>query len=130
MFLYYPSSSEHAGKISLTENNKLRIEQEDYILDKSPLKKITGALFRMGAWTHPLLIQQSKPGYAIHYGGTIPMREETASDYESSTTGELHKEKGVYIADGAQFSHIAAKNLSFTLMANAMRIADKISGEK
>ncbi len=129
MFLYYPSPSRQAGKISLTDNNELKIEQEDYITDRKPLKKITRAMFGMGAWTHPILIQQSKPGYAIHYAGTIPMKEKTTSDYESSISGELHGEPGIYIADGTSFSQIAAKNLSFTLMANAMRIADRIAGE-
>ena len=127
MFLYYPSSPDEAGSIRLTNSNELEIEQKDYVTERAPVKKIVRALFRMGAWTHPLIIQQSKPGYAIHYAGTIPMKTDTTSEYESSINGELHKEPGVYIVDGAPFSHISAKNLSFTIMANAMRIADNIS---
>jgi len=127
MFLYYPSSDENSGKIHLEEAGELSIEQKDYVIDKKPLKKIAGALSGMGALTHPLLIRLSKPGYAIHYAGTLPMKAETGSEYESSVTGELHGEPGIYIADGASFSHVAAKNLSFTLMANAMRIADNIA---
>jgi choline dehydrogenase-like flavoprotein len=130
MFLYYPSSPDEAGSIRLTNNNELEIEQKDYVTEREPVKKIVRALFRMGAWTHPLIIQQSKPGYAIHYAGTIPMRTDTTSEYESSTNGELHKEPGVYIIDGSPFSHISSKNLSFTIMANAMRIADNISKGK
>ncbi len=130
MFLYYPSSQDEAGSIRLTDNNKLEIEQKDYVTEREPVKKIVRALYRMGAWTHSLLIQQSKPGYAIHYAGTIPMKTITTSEYESSINGELHKEPGVYIADGAPFSNISSKNLSFTIMSNAMRIADNISRKK
>lgn len=126
MFLYYPSTENDAGKIKLTENNELEIEQRDYKIDRDPVKKIVRSLFKMGVWTHPLIIQQSKPGYAIHYAGTLPMRNITNSEYETSPDGELHKEKGVYIIDGAPFSSISSKNLSFTIMANAMRVAQGI----
>jgi len=130
MFLYFPSSYRDGGFIRLAGNNNLQIGHKDYFPEKKQIRNIIRALFSMGAWTHPLLIQQSKPGYAIHYAGTIPMKEKTTSDYESSMDGRLHREKGVYVADGSPFSEIAAKNLSFTLMANAMRIADRISEKK
>jgi len=127
MFLYYPSSKNDAGSIRLNKNNELEIVQKNLILDKQPVKKIVNALFGMGALTHPLIIEQSMQGYAIHYAGTIPMKSKTTSDYESSPDGELHGESGIYIVDGSSFSHISSKNLSFTIMANSMRIADKIS---
>jgi len=129
MFLYYPSSDGDAGAVRLTSNHELEITQHDYRTDKKPLKKITRSLSAMGAWTHPLLVKQSKPGYAIHYAGTLPMKEIPASEYETAPDGELFREPGIYIADGSSFSGISSKNLSFTLMANAMRIADRISGK-
>ncbi len=129
LFLFFPSSAEEAGTIKLNGNNELEIAQKDYMIDRKPVKKIVRTLMKMGAWSHPLIIKQSMPGYAIHYAGTIPMKRRTSSDYESSMDGELHNEPGIYIADGSPFSNISSKNLSFTIMANAMRIADRISAK-
>ncbi len=126
LFLYFPSSEENIGSLKVNNSNEIEIETNNYLTDKKPIKKIVRALLKAGAWTHPLIIKQSMPGYAIHYAGTIPMKKNINSDYESSPDGSLHKEPGVYIADGSLFSYISSKNLSFTIMANAMRIADKI----
>ena len=38
----------------------------------------------------------------------------------------LNKSFNVYFIDGSSFPSLAAKNLTFTLMANAMRVARKI----
>ena len=61
-------------------------------------------------------------GSSVHYAGTIPM---TATDDEHSCreNGAARAFPGLFIADGAAFPWLPAKNLTFTLMANASRIA-------
>ena len=43
--------------------------------------------------------------------------------YQTSVEGRLFGSKRVYVVDGACFTALPAKNLTFTIMANAMRIA-------
>ena len=61
-------------------------------------------------------------GSSVHYAGTIPM---TAADDEHSCrdNGAVRAFPGLFVADGAAFPWLPAKNLTFTLMANAARIA-------
>jgi choline dehydrogenase-like flavoprotein len=62
-------------------------------------------------------------GASVHYAGTIPMTKEkrafTASEYCQS-----HDFENLYILDGSTFPFLPAKNITFTLMANAIRVAE------
>ena len=64
-------------------------------------------------------------GTSLHYAGTLPMRT-APGPYETDRLGLLHGNLRVHIADGACFSDLPAKNLTFTIMANAMRIASEL----
>jgi len=50
------------------------------------------------------------------------MRAEPAA-YQCDPDGRLHGTRRVFIADSASFPTLPAKNMSFGMMANAMRIA-------
>ncbi len=125
LFLYIPSRKENEGHIKLGHGNELEVCNQHGNVDKRILKKVARAFCKMGAFTHPLFVEP--PEHAIHYGGTLPMVLNPDSDYHCSTEGEIFGEPGVHVVDGSVLSYIPAKNLSFTLMANAMRIADHIS---
>ncbi len=68
-------------------------------------------------------------GASVHYAGSVPMtREATAHapgvSCECATeTGRVRRFENVWLADGSTFPFLPAKNLTFTLMANASRIA-------
>jgi choline dehydrogenase-like flavoprotein len=51
------------------------------------------------------------------------------SRYETNPAGLLHGTKSIYIVDGAALSRLPAKNLSFTTMANALRIGRAVAAE-
>jgi choline dehydrogenase-like flavoprotein len=55
--------------------------------------------------------------------------KEHAARYETDAQGRLFGYQRVYVVDGACFSGLPAKNLTFTIMANAMRIATRLGGE-
>ena len=55
---------------------------------------------------------------------------ESPTSYQCSHLGELKGEDGVFITDGSLFPQVAAKNITYTIMANAMRIGDIISQGK
>ncbi|MGQ0642271.1 MAG: GMC oxidoreductase [Gemmatimonadaceae bacterium] len=61
-------------------------------------------------------------GSSVHYGGTLPMTGED-QPHTCRADGSVRGVERLTIADGAAFSSLPAKNLTFTLMANAVRIA-------
>lgn len=70
-------------------------------------------------------IQKVYPGHgsSIHYAGVLPFsaKEEL---YTTAENGRLHQTKNVWVADGSSFKYVPAKGISFTLMANADRVAN------
>lgn len=127
MFLYFPSFEENTGTLSLNSDNSLIVNSEPYVFDKHIINRIIKAIYKLRVISHPSIVQKPIPGYAVHYAGTIPMSENPAGNYQCKTNGQLNNEPGVYIADGSLFSAVAAKNITFTIMANSMRIGDLIS---
>lgn len=63
-------------------------------------------------------------GASVHYAGTLPMMKE-GGDYTCTPVGASRDVNGLYFADGTTFPSLPAKNLTFTLMANAARIAEE-----
>jgi choline dehydrogenase-like flavoprotein len=43
--------------------------------------------------------------------------------YTTAVNGRLHQTKNVWVADGSSLKYVPAKGISFTLMANADRVA-------
>jgi len=58
----------------------------------------------------------------VHYAGTLPMTNEDRP-HTCRTDASVRGFERLFIADGAAFSSLPAKNITFTLMANAVRIA-------
>lgn len=127
MFLFFPSSPENAAGLRLTPEGILKINCVPYRLNKKIVTFIARSFGKLGVVCSSRFIQYSLPGYGIHYAGTIPMRERPDAPYQCDKSGELFGEPGVHIIDGSVLPEIAAKNLSLTIMANAMRTADLLS---
>jgi hypothetical protein len=68
-------------------------------------------------------------GSSIHYAGSLPMRDTPRSRYETDRFGRLFGTKRIHVMDAATFPRLPSKNLTFTIMANAMRIAQAIKTE-
>ena len=65
-------------------------------------------------------------GSSYRYAGTLPMAAQPTGRYTTSRDGLLAGTRAVYVADAATLQPLPAKNHSFTMMANAMRIADHV----
>jgi choline dehydrogenase-like flavoprotein len=63
-------------------------------------------------------------GASVHYSGTLPMSEEP-KPHTLSPNCRSHDFENLYFVDGTCFPFLPSKNLTFTLMANAARTADK-----
>ncbi len=128
MQMFWPGAAQEPARISLQASGHLRIEGCPNQIDLKKTAPLVRHLRRIGAWTHPTLMSRVPTGHAIHYAGTLPMRLEP-DRYECDPTGRLHGSQNVFIGDSASFSALPAKNMSFAMMANAMRIAAHISRE-
>jgi hypothetical protein len=124
--LFFPANCQEPAHMSLKNDGRIAICGHPNALDTSKLKRLIGHLRRLGAWTHTSLIVRVETGHAIHYAGTLPMRPEPGL-YECDRQGKLGGTHGVYIGDSAAFPELPAKNMSFTMMANAMRVANGLS---
>ncbi|HEY5426617.1 MAG TPA: GMC oxidoreductase, partial [Candidatus Tumulicola sp.] len=82
------------------------------------------ALRTLGAWPveriHPPL------GSSIHYGGTLPFADQETA-FTLSRDGRLHGTRAVFVADGSGFTFLPAKGVTFSLMANAHRVAKRLA---
>ena len=60
-------------------------------------------------------------GASVHYSGTLPMSEERRP-MTVDENGRSRDFENLYVVDGSVFPSLPAKNLTFTLMANAARV--------
>ena len=79
-------------------------------------KNLSRDFRRLGAFPLPGSTQFFQPGAANHHAGTLPMGRATSS------FGEVDGLASLYVVDGSVLSRMPAKNLTFTVMANADRI--------
>jgi len=80
-------------------------------------------LRRMGAW--PMKRVRPPLGSSIHYAGTLPFSQAERA-LHLAPSGRLHGTRSVFVADGSGFTFLPAKGLTFSLMANAHRIASAL----
>ena len=79
------------------------------------------ALGRLGALFPPGMTRILPKGASVHYAGTLPMSRERGR-FATTPSCRSWDFPNLYLADGATFPFLPAKNLTFTLMANAVRI--------
>jgi choline dehydrogenase-like flavoprotein len=90
-------------------------------------RKMVRTLRRLGYAASTALIQRPAMGAGLHFAGPLPMTT-SPRRYETDRNGLLAGTRGVYIVDGACFPRLPAKNLTLTIMANALRIGRHIAG--
>ena len=73
----------------------------------------------------PFLRAALPPGRDIHYGGSLPMNGEGRA--ATNADCELVGHQNIYIIDGSWLPRMSEKFHTLTLMANAARIADRLS---
>ncbi|MFI5320805.1 MAG: GMC oxidoreductase [Myxococcota bacterium] len=88
------------------------------------LRALRRMLLRLGCVAPPPMTRWRPMGASVHYAGTLPMSRDGGA-LSCDASGRLRGLRGVWIADGASFPTLPAKNLTFTLMANATRIAER-----
>jgi choline dehydrogenase-like flavoprotein len=121
LMLFYPGRQTPESYVRLRPSGELEVQfapEPPHPVER----RLIRLLRKMGYLTHAALIQRPGSGSGLHYAGTLPMRA-TPGRYQTNAEGLLAGTKRVYIVDGACFSRLPAKNLTLTIMANALRIA-------
>jgi choline dehydrogenase-like flavoprotein len=86
------------------------------------LKIVRSALRRLGCHVPPGLSHIRPMGASVHYAGTIPMSA-SREPHTALTDCRSARYSNLQFVDGTTFPALPAKNLTFTLMANAVRVA-------
>lgn len=79
----------------------------------------------LGAPLIPGMARLRPMGASVHYAGTLPMSE-ARTELAVSPSGQSWDFGNLFVADGATFPFLPAKNLTLTLMALATRTAKGI----
>jgi choline dehydrogenase-like flavoprotein len=127
LMLFGPGKSDPRNYVRLLPGGELNIEYH-WKSSGLPERTIIKAFRKIGYFSMPSLCQYPPMGSSMHYAGTLPMKREPAR-YQTDVHGRLFGTRHVYVTDGACFSGLPAKNLTLTIMANALRIATRIGAE-
>jgi choline dehydrogenase-like flavoprotein len=91
----------------------------------SALGRVRKALFNLGCVVPPGMVHLRPMGASVHYAGTLPMTR-TAAPFTTTEHCQSREFENLFLVDGATFPFLPAKNITFTLMANAVRVAEAL----
>ncbi len=86
------------------------------------MRKVRQALRVLGCVVPPRMAHVRPMGASVHYAGTLPMSRERAP-WTTTEFCQSRDFENLYLVDGSTYPFLPAKNLTFTLMANAVRVA-------
>ncbi len=86
------------------------------------LRRVRAALRRLHCLAPTAMAHVRPKGASVHYAGTLPMTRE-GGDCTATPDCRSRDFDNLFLVDGATFPFLPAKNITFTLMANAVRAA-------
>jgi choline dehydrogenase-like flavoprotein len=92
------------------------------------LRKLRRHGRQLGAWPLAPMLQMADPGRGFHNGSSFPMRSDPAG-LETDILGRLPAWKRIHIVDASVLPDIPATQITFSVMANAHRIASQAGQE-
>jgi choline dehydrogenase-like flavoprotein len=128
--IWLSDSRREANRVRLgrddTGQTRLVLEYGDHDHDRvageRAVARVRHALGQLGCLAPRAMAKLLPRGSSVHYAGTLPMGGEDR-EHTTRADGSVRGFPGLYVVDGAGFPWLPAKNLTFTLMANAIRIA-------
>jgi choline dehydrogenase-like flavoprotein len=111
----------HDGSTMLRIHYEVGSEQVERM--RVAMRRVRRVLWKLNCVVPPGMSHVRPIGASVHYAGLLPMSEKPAP-WTTSKYGQSHDFENLFFVDGTTFPFLPAKNLTFTLMANAARIAD------
>ena len=90
---------------------------------KVALRKVRRVLRTLGCLLPPGMQYPRPMGASVHYAGLFPMTSAGGGRWGTDEYCRTREFPNVLLVDGTTFPSLPAKNLTFTLMANASRVA-------
>jgi ferredoxin len=124
---YLPSEFSDPLLMSLSRSGELKMSSRENPLRKTAIRKV-GAKLRsiqsaMGAFQVPGFTQLGAPGKSYHIGASFPMKQNPEA-LETDILGRLPAFGKVHLVDASCLPSIPSTNITLSVMANAMRIAE------
>lgn len=94
------------------------------VVIRQVLRRLRAAAPALRSAIVPLMTHAVAPGKSYHVGASLPMRERPG-EFECDVLGRPAGFTRVHLVDASCFSSVPATNVTFTVMANAHRIADQ-----
>jgi choline dehydrogenase-like flavoprotein len=101
-----------------------RPQQDEPERLKRTITVFRNILRKLGCFAPQRTVHIRPMGASVHYAGTFPMMD-TFAPKTCTKYGASRDVENLYFADGSTFPDLPAKNLTFSLMANATRIAEE-----
>ena len=128
---YLHSDESPAIQMTLKRDDRKDFLQLDPLLNPQTSRSIKNVLrellkqFRaLGGIIVPPMLQIAKPGRGFHCGASLPMRAQPAS-FESDCLGRPSGWSRIHVVDASVLPTVPATTITFSVMANAHRIATK-----
>lgn len=86
---------------------------------KASIRKLGRCTRRLGLFPIGLLVQKALPGEGVHFGSWLAMGK------ESDTLGRPNGVSNIHVIDSSVLPTIVAGPITFTVMANSMRIVEE-----
>lgn len=129
--LWLADSRHPSNQLRLGDGGRLVLEYGTDARDRSHLAQALGKVRRMlrhlGCLAPRSMITVLPRGSSVHYAGTLPMTREDR-EFTTRADGSIRGFDGAFAVDGSTFPWLPAKNITFSLMANAVRTAEALCG--
>ncbi len=126
------SPSFYATLVKTPDGDELRLETEERPETTKLIGKLIGKLWsicgKTGMFPVRLLLQRGEPGRGFHTGGTFPMTG-TPEGFQSDLLGRPTGMQRTHLVDSSVLPSIAGTTITYTVMANADRIASLVPAE-
>jgi choline dehydrogenase-like flavoprotein len=127
-YLHSDVSSSITAVLEKGDNGALRLEGHSNPEAAKIVKKVAAKMTKNRKYLKgipmPLMTRVGSPGAGNHSGSSFPMKD-TPGEFESDTLGRPYGFDRLHVVDASVLPSIPATTITFTIMANAHRIASE-----
>lgn len=113
------------------EDCRLTVKAGDSSTTKAAVRRVAAKIARQSGELgfNPLsfMLKVGKPGEGNHAGGSFPMKK-TPGAWQTDSLGRLQGHERTHLVDASVLPSIPATTFTYTVMANASRIASEAAG--